>query len=195
MHVGGLLLTGGKSQRLGFEKTSLLRDGESLADRSARVLAHACHPVLEVGPGASQLAAIREDPPGSGPLAAVVAGATALRAHGHTGPVIVLAVDLPFIEVAVLTWLAEHPAAGTVVPRVGGEAQPLCARYAPEALAVAEQLVAEGERSMHSLLAAAGVTVLDEDAWDAVCDAHVFADVDTPVDLARLERFGVRRPP
>jgi len=191
MCVGGLLLTGGTSRRLGFEKASLLRDGESLADRGARVLGDACSPALEVGPGASRLAAVREDPPGSGPLVAVVAGATALRAEGHAGPVIVLACDLPFVESRVLIWLAEHPSASTVVPRVGGEAQSLCARYSPEALLVAEQLVAEGERSMRSLLTAVRTTYLDEDAWNEVCDAQAFADVDTPADL---EHLGVTRP-
>jgi molybdopterin-guanine dinucleotide biosynthesis protein A len=191
MRVGGLLLTGGESRRLGVDKSTLLRDGEPLADRSARVLVSACDPVIEVGPGASTLCAVREDPPGSGPLAAVVAGTAALRAQGYVGPVIVLAVDLPFIESMVLTWLAEHPTVGTVVPRVGGREQSLCARYSPDALAVAEQLVAEGERSMRSLLAAVRVTSLDEDAWAGVCDAQAFADVDSPADL---ERLGVTRP-
>jgi molybdopterin-guanine dinucleotide biosynthesis protein A len=145
-----------------------------------------CDPVLEVGSGASRLAAVREDPPGAGPLAALAAGALELRARGQMGPVFVLAVDLPFIEPVVLSWLIEHPARGTVVPRVAGAAQSLCARYSADALVVAEQLVAEGERSVRALLAAVPVTYLDEDAWGAVCDAQAFADVDTPEDLARL---------
>jgi len=192
MRVAGLLLTGGASRRLGIAKSTLLCDGERLSDRGARVLSDACDPVLEVGPGVSRLPVVREDPPGTGPLAAVAAGSAALRARDHRGAALVLAVDLPFVEPAVLAWLAEHPAPGTVVPRVEGEAQSLCARYSPDALAVAERLVQAGERSMRSLLAEVRVTYLDEDAWGAVCDAQVFADIDTPADL---ERFGVRKPP
>ncbi len=191
MRVGALLLTGGASRRLGIAKATLLHDGESLADRGARVLAAACDPVLEVGSGASSLPVVQEDPPGSGPLAAVNAGAGELRIRGYDGPVLVLAVDLPFVEPALLGWLATHPARETVVPRVEGEAQSLCARYSVEALAVAEQLVAEGERSMRSLLAAVPVAFQDEDDWGAVCDARAFADVDT---MADLERLGLSRP-
>jgi molybdenum cofactor guanylyltransferase len=185
----GLLLTGGASSRLGAPKAELRRAGERLADRGARVLTAVCATALEVGPGASSLPAVREDPPGAGPLAAVVAGAAALAARGLTGPVLVLAVDAPFVEAELLGWLAEHPAPGSVVPRVAGRAQPLCARYGPADLALAADLVAGGLAALRDLLAAAPVTYADEDAWSAVATERAFLDVDTPesVDRAGLE--------
>ncbi|MEX0663900.1 MAG: molybdenum cofactor guanylyltransferase [Acidimicrobiia bacterium] len=188
MLVGGLLLTGGESTRLGFAKAELRRGGERLVDRGARVLSDVCDPVIEVGSGFGQLTVVQEDPPGSGPLAGVAAGAAALQATGHHGAALVLAVDLPFVEPALLAWLAAHPAPGTVVPRVDGMEQSLCARYSPDALNAAGRLVAAGQRSMRALLAEVSVTYLDEDAWSAVCDAQAFADIDTPEDQAR---FGV----
>ena len=78
-----------------------------------------------------------------------------------------------------------------MVPRVDGVAQSLCARYSVEALGVAEQLVAEGERSMRSLLAAVRVAYQDEDDWAAVCDAQAFWDVDTVADV---EHLGLSKP-
>ena len=133
--VAGLLLTGGASRRLGVDKATLLLDGDRLVDRVARVLAGIATTVVEVGPGYSSFAAVREEPPGSGPLAALAAGAAALQARGlGTSAVLVLAVDLPFVDAALLAWLASHPAPGTVVPVVDGFPQPLCARYACDAL-------------------------------------------------------------
>jgi molybdopterin-guanine dinucleotide biosynthesis protein A len=129
----GLLLTGGASRRLGVPKTDLLLDGERLVDRAARLLVTVCDPVIEVGPGLSGLRAVREDPPGEGPLAAFAAGAAALAADGHRGTVLALAVDLPFVETPLLAWLAARPGHGTVVPRVDGIPQTLCARYGPTA--------------------------------------------------------------
>jgi molybdopterin-guanine dinucleotide biosynthesis protein A len=183
--TAGLLLTGGASSRLGVPKAELRRAGERLADRGARVLGAVCAPAVEVGPGCSPLPAVREDPPGAGPLAAVVAGAAALAERGAAGPVLVLAVDAPFVEVELLAWLAEHPAPGSVVPRVAGRAQPLCARYAPADLVLATDLLAGGATALRDLLAAADVTYADEEAWGRVATGRTFLDVDTPEAVAR----------
>jgi len=183
--TAGLLLTGGGSSRLGVPKAELRRAGERLADRGARVLDVVCAPAIEVGPGYSPLPAVREDPPGGGPLAAVVAGAAALAERGVTGPVLALAVDAPFVEVELLAWLAAHPVPGSVVPRVAGRAQPLCARYAAADLALAADLLAGGATALRELLAAAAVTYADEDAWGGVATGRAFRDVDTPEAVAQ----------
>jgi molybdopterin-guanine dinucleotide biosynthesis protein A len=183
--TAGLLLTGGASTRLGVDKAELRRDGERLADRGARLLALVCSPVLEVGTGASHLPTVREDPPGAGPLAGIVAGADALHARGVDQPIVVLAVDLPFVDTALLRWLAEHPAPRAVVPRVDGIAQPLCARYTAADLVVAARLRAEGHSALRDLLATVPVTYVDETDWAACADRRAFDDVDTPEAVAR----------
>ncbi len=185
MTVAGVLLTGGESRRLGSPKAALVVQGERLADRASRALQTVCTPVLEVGPGFSSLPAVREDPPGSGPLAALATALDALTARGHEGPAIALAVDLPAIDAAIVGWLARHPATESVVPMVAGRAQPLCARYAPVARATAQSLVVSGERSMQALLAAIDVRYVDEGEWGGVCDASAFFDIDTAADAAR----------
>jgi len=190
--TGGLLLTGGASRRLGVDKAELRRDGERLADRGARLLAAVCNPALEVGPGASPLPAVREDPPGAGPLAAVAAGGAALRARRAEHPVIVLAVDLPFVDAPLLDWLADHPAPGAVVPRVDGIAQPLCARYRAADLDVASRLRVDGRAALRDLLAAIPVTYVDEAAWSAITGRDAFTDVDTPDAVTRA---GLELPP
>ncbi len=191
MRVGGLLLAGGASTRLGTPKALLAWPDERLVDRTARVLAEVAMPVVEVGPGWSTLPATREEPPGRGPLAATAAGAAWLAAHGAPEAFLVVAVDLPAVTVAVLRWLAEHPASGAVVPVVGGRPQMLCARYDASAGVVAATLVARGERSMRVLLAAIEVTAVSEEEWGAVAEAAAFTDVDTP-DAAR--RAGLEMP-
>ncbi|HEX6310616.1 MAG TPA: molybdenum cofactor guanylyltransferase [Acidimicrobiia bacterium] len=184
--TAGLLLTGGAGRRMGVDKAELRRDGERLADRAARVLAAACDPVLEVGPGRSSLERVRESTPGEGPLVALVAGAEALGVRGYDGPVFLLAVDLPFVEPPLLRWLADRPGAGTVVPVAGNEPQPCCARYSTEAVAVAGNLVARGERSLRALLRATPVHLAAEDEWSPVAPITSLDDVDTPADAARL---------
>lgn len=186
-----MLLSGGASRRLGEPKAELLRDGERLADRAARVLTAVCEPVLEVGPGYSSLRVVREDPPGEGPLAAFAAASAALTAMGHHGPVVVLAVDLPFVEIPLLAWLAAQSGPASVVPRIAGVAQSLCARYAPAARVDALALVGSRERSMRALLAKTSVDYVDEATLRAVTDTRSFDDVDTADDVAAA---GLERP-
>lgn len=156
--------------------------GETLAARAARVLASVCDPVVEVGSGASDLRCVREDPIGAGPLAALVAGA---RSFPAGGAVVLLACDLPFVEAPILRVLAEWPADRTVIPRIGGRLQYVCARYGPDALERAAEAVRSGERALR-LVDAFDHDVLDEDEWRVVAPPETFSDVDTPEDLNRL---------
>src|SRR5487761_1664408 len=92
--VAGMLLTGGASRRMGFDKSALVIGGVPLARRLAQVLAQVVAPLVEVGPGRSGLPALTEDPAGGGPLVAVGAGHVELSCRGHVGPSLVLACDL-----------------------------------------------------------------------------------------------------
>jgi aspartyl-tRNA(Asn)/glutamyl-tRNA(Gln) amidotransferase subunit A len=83
--AAGLLLTGGSSRRMGRDKAELVIAGERLADRSARVLAGVCDPVLEVGPGRSAIDAVVDDEVRAGPLVALATGAAALALGTDTG--------------------------------------------------------------------------------------------------------------
>lgn len=186
--VAGLLLTGGASRRMGIDKALLEVDGRRLAERGASVLAAVCEPVLEVGPGVSGLPAVREDPPGQGPLAALGAGLAELARLGHDGPVVALAVDMPFAGVDLLRLLAERPGPATAVPVAGGEPQPLCARYGPEARAAVPRLLAAGERSLRALLAVVEVGWVPPAEWEPVGGPDAFRDLDTPEDLAGLRQ-------
>ena len=53
--VSGLLLTGGRSRRLGADKARLVLDGETLARRMAAPPGRRLRPRVEVGPGLTGL--------------------------------------------------------------------------------------------------------------------------------------------
>jgi molybdopterin-guanine dinucleotide biosynthesis protein A len=189
--TAGILLTGGRSRRLGVDKATLLVDGETLAVRAGRCLSAVCDPVLEVGDGASGRPSVRESPAGAGPLAALAAGGAALRERGHDGGALLLAVDLPGVDERLLTWLRDRPGAPTVVPRVAGRLQPVCARYGADALLAADSVVAGGVRALHELFDVVEHDVVDDAEWGTVVDADAFRDIDTPEDA---RRFGLELP-
>lgn len=172
---------------MGRDKADIVIAGERLADRAGRVLAEVCDPVLEVGPGRSPLDAVADPEPRAGPLAALVTGATALHARSYDGPVLLLGVDLPFVTAPLLGLIANHPGVETVVPIYGGMRQSCCARYSPNTLDTASELVARGERALHSLLSTVPVVEVDEDEWQRVAGTDALIDLDTPEDFARIE--------
>ncbi len=161
--------------------------GPTLAQRTAGLLAAACSPALELGPGWSGLPVVPEPRPGMGPPAAIAAGWEALTSTGWGGPVIVVATDLPNLTGSMLAWLAGRPGDRSVVPVAGGRVQPLCARYSPADLERACRLVAGGRRSMRALLEDTRPELAPEYEWaGAAGGVEVLADVDTGEDLRRL---------
>lgn len=187
--MSGLLLSGGLSSRMGQDKTQLRVEGVTLANRTGRLLERVVDIAIEVGPGTSGLSSVRDEPPGDGPLSALVVGYEALRERGAPDDALLVASDLPNLTEELLAFLVRFDATGSVVPMVEGRAQPLCARWSRQDLDTAVMRWHDGERSLRFLLTQPGVTWLEEPHWRHVASADTFADVDTPDDA---QRWGLR---
>ncbi|MFI5051746.1 MAG: molybdenum cofactor guanylyltransferase [Acidimicrobiales bacterium] len=182
--TAAILLCGGASRRMGWDKTRLTVDGATVPARTAALLTRVVAVAVEVGPGRSGLPATREDRPGDGPLAGVVAGWEVLCASPVTGA-LVIAGDLPFLSEQLLRFLVDWESPNSVVPVVEGRDQPLCARWARRDLDEARRLWAEGERSLRHLAKRSDVDYVDESGWSGIATSKEFADVDTLEDVRR----------
>jgi molybdopterin-guanine dinucleotide biosynthesis protein A len=161
---------------------------ETLAARTARLLCSVADPVVEVGGSATDLPRVVDRRPLAGPLAALADAAGALRALRWSGPVLVVATDLPRLSGGMLAWLAGHPTPHALVPLDHtGAPQPLCARYPWAILELAEELVAGGATRMGALLEATTPVFCPPSDWAGPAGGpDVLADVDTPADLVAL---------
>ena len=184
--VAGLLLTGGPSRRMGCDKASIRVDGQPAGYRAAARLSSVADPVWGGGPSHCHLPHVVEDPPGSGPVGAVVAGWKALAATGFRGPALVLACDLPLMTAELLRWLAEVPGPGTVIPLVDGRAQPLSARWSATDLDRVVELHASGYRAFKTMYNELDIAFMDERAWRSAASSRAFSDTDAPEDFDRL---------
>ena len=166
----GVLLVGGASERFGSPKALARFRGETLADRSARLLAEACDEVLLVGKETDglPLPVLDDGTSSRAPVHGVIAG---MRRARHD-VVVVLPVDVPLVTPAALRALGEARA-------VPSRAIPLPGAYPSSLRPVLEQRVAAGEHSLRGVNPAT-LTLPD----------GLLADVDTPEALAVLERPG-----
>ena len=162
-----------------------------MSERTADLLVAATSVALEVGPGYTNLDGVAESPPGRGPLAAVADGWKELGRREWTGPVLVVATDLPHLTVEMLRWLAAFEPGDSVVPVADGRLQPLCARYEAADLDEATRLIASGARKMLDLVSSISPRCVPEDVWVPYAGrADSLIDVDTPEELAALGSSG-----
>jgi molybdopterin-guanine dinucleotide biosynthesis protein A len=151
MKPSAVLLAGGRSRRMGVDKTTLLISGEPLWKRQLRVLSN-------LRPGAvwisartvpswcpAEIEVVTDKPPSCGPLSGVVAGLLRLE----SSYLFVLAIDLPQMTPEHLRklWGLARPGTG-VIPFHGGYFEPLCAIYPVEALVVVETALSSGDVSL-----------------------------------------------
>jgi molybdenum cofactor guanylyltransferase len=153
-----VLLAGGQATRFGgFPKGLAIVEEERIADRALAALRGATDYQLVVSndPRATDwfpaLDVVGDEIPGLGPLGGLQ---TALRAAAGAS-VIVVAWDMPFVETPLLRGMRAlcEIGADAVVPEHGSPPtlEPLCACYAPSALAVVTDLLARGERRAAAL--------------------------------------------
>lgn len=159
IEVGGVVLAGGKSLRMGrpkafleFKKKPLIRHSlDLLATLCPEILIAAKEPELYAGLGAK---AVKDIHPGAGPMAGVYAGLESSSCPWC----IVLACDLPFVRRELLEGILERiqddPARHAVIPLApetpGGESLPqvLCAAYSKSCLPFLAKKIAEGKVSL-----------------------------------------------
>lgn len=189
-----VLLAGGRASRLGgVDKTAIVADGVTLSDR-ALAAAEGAEQIVVVGlpdgrNAPSRAVRTREDPPFSGPVAALAAGTAALSTSpSAVAPwTLVLACDLvqPERGAAEMLRIAASrsdriPPDGFVAVDDDGRRQPLLALYRSDALLHALRAAGDPrDLSMRRLLAPLDLAPVPLSS--AIC-----ADVDDPEDVARL---------
>ena len=193
--LGAVVLAGGRSARMGEDK-ALLRFGEGrLIDHVVETLRRIADPVVVVARHASAFDAvdarvIEDERLFAGPLPALVAG---LR-FAETERAIAVACDMPFLDAALLSALAEL--AGTydaAVPQTAVGPEPLHAAYAQSAVAALHAAHSAGERSLRGALTWLRVRWVPEDEWRPLdLEGRSFVNVNTPEEFAAARAHTLR---
>lgn len=172
MRTLGVVLAGGRSTRFGSDKAQALLCGRSLLERTLDALRPQCDQVAIVGRETPLAVALADWPaPDLGPLGGLAGGLNHALAHGFDQ---VLSVPVDALLPADLRALLE-PAPACLA------SQPVIGLWpAAAAGALEETLFGDGRHSLHAFAARIGARFVETD--------FIPANINTPQDLARLER-------
>lgn len=196
--IAGFILAGGQSRRMGTDKAQLAWGAGTFLSRAIEVLRPMGSSVVVVGgsPAAGLDVPVLADQFASrGPLA----GIHAALSHSKTDWNIILAVDMPLVTTALLTFIAEQcrdSSAKAIVPETAGRLQPLCAAYHRRLVPRIEQAIDAEELSIHRLLERLSTGIMGTNSGrirelsESELIEHGFSpemlmNVNTPEDLRR----------
>ncbi len=201
--TGGLILCGGRSSRMGADKASLrfgdatlldlaLRHMAQVADEIAISFAADGEPPTPLHPlPPMPVEWVRDNEAYRGPLFGLLHGFRELA--GHTERLVVMPVDMPFLNSAWLRRLLDgmegHQACAF---RWQGYTNALTAAYRADLLPRLESLVAQGKQRPFALLDGLDAPILEVEAlWPPSDGPSPMLDTDTPEDYrAALKAAG-----
>ncbi|HEX9750145.1 MAG TPA: molybdenum cofactor guanylyltransferase [candidate division Zixibacteria bacterium] len=187
--IAGLVLIGGRSERMGRDKALLELGGRPLWQIAANTLSPLVGCVLLVGnvnvPGTgSATRRIDDDPPGLGPLGGIVTGLEKSGCAHH----LVLAVDYPMVTLEFLRLLLDS-ADGfqAVCGQSATHLEPLVAYYHADCAPVARTMIDSGEIRTHKLFERVRSRIITGPEYGAVDpQRRSLINVNTPDDLKRV---------
>jgi molybdenum cofactor guanylyltransferase len=192
------VLAGGQSTRMGVDKAFVQLEGCTLLAH-ALVLAKSVTSDVRIVGSPQKFAAfgevVEDEFPQHGPLAGIHA---ALRASSSELN-LMLAVDMPFVEVPFLEYLfqeaARHESVMVTIPRAAGAWQTLCAVYRKPFADVAEQALRQGKNKIDPLFRETKIQILDEPVLTKHnFSLNMFRNVNTPEELEEAARLRINRP-
>lgn len=156
--IGGVVVCGGQSRRMGTAKAWLPLAGEALLQRVVGQLIRVCRPVVVVAAQDQLLPALppsvevqRDQRNSAGPLEAIRVGLLAVQSHCEAA--FVASCDLPFLDASFVSLLCDQLGDHDIaVPVVGERLHVLSAVYRTRLAATAEGLLIAHDHRVHKLL-------------------------------------------
>ena len=180
----GLVLAGGHGKRMGRDKGSMVHpDGRSMVRRAADLLREVgCEGVVvslregqECSENFEDLEIVRDA--GEGPLGGMIAGMETAVDKSW----LVVACDLPRLEVEVLRGLLGHSERFVVYGREG-KLEPLCGFYGSGAVGILRKSREAGEWGLQRILRANGTKVLELKDGRALENANTVEELERSLD-------------
>lgn len=187
--LSGIVLAGGKSSRLGYDKARIAQpDGRPLIAHTVNRLAQVCREVLVVADRIERFLNLDLPAPivsdfleDTGPLGGIYTALGSMRfSYG-----LVVACDMPFLNQQLLLHMASLPRDyQALVPEFQGRLHPLHAIYAQTAFPVIDDFLQGGGRQVMALLDRLEVRRLNEEHVRSLDpQGYALFNLNTPEDI------------
>jgi molybdopterin-guanine dinucleotide biosynthesis protein A len=191
IQIGGIVLAGGTSRRMGTPKEWLNFAGEPMLARVVRIVALVASPVVVVAqegqvlpPLTAGVETAHDGMAGAGPLAGIVAGFDALGSR--CAKALVVSCDHPLVDSRFLQSLVDFACGSSaVVASHDGRTYPLLGVYPNTARDVAHELLTAGERRARVFAEGCGAVAVDAGELCGECGIRSLVNVNDERDYAK----------
>ena len=193
MRITAIVLAGGRSHRLGLDKALLRLDDETLLEATVKKAATLSDEVIVAGgpfPYHLDARMVPDVYSGCGPLGGIHAGLAA-ASNFHS---LVVACDMPFLNVGLLRYMVEMaPGHDVVIPRLGDKLEPLHAVYSKNCLRPIERLIEREDFKIIHFFPEVRVRYVEREEIERFDPEHLsFFNINTLEDLEQArKRFAV----
>lgn len=190
--VAAAILAGGRARRMdGANKAALRIDGMRIIDRQLAVLRRVADPIFIVSGDQERFADLDlKVVPDAVPHAGALGGIYTAIVASPRPRTIVVACDMPFLNVLLLERLARESPADLVIPRSERGYEPLCAAWSSRAAPVLRRRIDAGLLTAAAVVEELAVEVVEPD-FLASCDPRglLFVNVNTLHDYERAREL------
>lgn len=194
MKVSGIILAGGRSSRMGQDKTLLTIEAETLIERTVRELREVTDEIIIASnqkckyniPGTTE---VRDIFPGKGPMGGIHSGLMSAQ----NSFAFVVAADMPLFSAQTARYLIAKidGSYDVIAPEIDGSWEPLCAVYSKSCLKTIEQFLLDDIRNVFGLYKSVKVLKVEEQELAAIGKSKdTFYNLNTPQDYQAILRRG-----
>ena len=184
MQLSAIIIAGGKSSRMGSDKTKMIYRGQSLLQKAMELAGHFSADVIISSNGQvntnAELSVFADEIPDIGPLGGLY---TCLK-HIKNRKTLVLPADMPLLDKNVLEYLIKKAdfQKDVNIFQVEGRRHPLVGIYDQNLLPLIEKQIADKDYKLRNLLQKSAFHLIDGSSFTAK-----FININTPDEWAKLQ--------
>ena len=191
MNLTGIILSGGKSSRMGKEKGLCLLNGKPLIEYAFDLLKNFCDSIIISAKNSEYeylgCQIVKDEIQGIGPAAGIYSGLWASRSDEN----FILSCDMPMITVDLIRFLlSQKKDFDAVIPLNNGLPEPLCGFYRKSCIPVFKRSLDQGKYKIQDILTEVNTRFIPVTSADPFYNPLLFTNVNAPGDIENLESSG-----